>query len=350
MWDGDGVALPGALRRRRFLVPARRLARRAEQGDGSGVNRNGIHQPVADLHADLLAFVAGGGGRDVRDPRSRASVDQLALGGVTVQVLPVYTHGGPGSLAWGQAQVDAYPAVAAVLAEARIRTRLAVENASGFFTETEPFDEGLARLEAAFEAHGLAYLSLTWSAQNRFGGGNSSDAGLTADGEFLLGWMVENRVPLDLSHTCDRLAWDALAFLDEEAPDHVVVASHSNFRAVCDHRRNLPDDLALEVRMRGGVIGLNLCKAFVGPTPEAAVEHVRHAWFLGLDDILCLGTDFFSELDLPTATRHSFFFDGFDTAVCHPRLASVLREGGIDAAALQAVQWDNLSNWLDRWG
>jgi membrane dipeptidase len=311
------------------------------------VNRNGIHQPVADLHADLLAFVAGGGGRDVRDPASRASVDQLALGGVTVQVLPVYTHGGRGSLAWGQGQVAAFAGVSEVLGEARIRTRLAVENASGFFEEAEPFDEGLARLEAAWDAHGLTYLSLTWAARNRFGGGNASDAGLSPDGEFLLGWMVENGVPVDLSHTCDRLAWDILAFLDAEAPEHVVIASHSNFRAVCDHKRNLPDDLALEIKMRGGVIGLNLCKAFVGPAPEAAVEHVQHAWSLGLDDTLCLGTDFFSELDLPQPTRHRFFFDGFDTAVCHPRLAALLRAGGVGDGALGALQWDNLSRWLD---
>lgn len=311
------------------------------------MNRNGIHEPVADLHADLLAFVAGGGGRDVKDPRSRASVDQLALGGVTVQVLPVYTHGGRGSLEWWQGQVAAYPGVSEALAEARIQTRLAVENASGFFAEDEPFDAGLARLEAAWDAHGLAYLSLTWAGRNRFGGGNGSDVGLQSDGEFLLGWMVENRVPVDLSHTSDRLAWDILAFLDSEAPDHVVIASHSNFRSVCDHRRNLPDDLALEIKMRGGVIGLNLCKAFVGPSPETAVEHVQHAWSLGLDDILCLGTDFFSELDLPEPTRHGFFFDGFDTAVCHPRLAALLRAGGVDSTALRSLQWDNLSRWLD---
>lgn len=283
----------------------------------------------------------------MRDPRSRASVDQLALGGVTVQVLPVYTHGGKGSLAWGQGQVAAYPEVAEVLSEARIQTRLAVENASGFFTNEEPFDAGLARLEAAWEAHGLAYLSLTWAAQNRFGGGNSSDAGLTSDGEFLLGWLVENGVAVDLSHTCDRLAWDILSFLDEEAPDHVVIASHSNFRAVCDHKRNLPDDLALEIKMRGGVIGLNLCKAFLGSSPEAAVEHVQHAWSLGLDDILCLGTDFFSALDLPRPSRQTFFFEGFDTAVCHPRLAALLHAGGISRTALRALQWDNLSRWLD---
>jgi microsomal dipeptidase-like Zn-dependent dipeptidase len=301
---------------------------------------------VADLHADLLAFVAGGGGRDPHDPQSRVSVDQLALGGVTLQVLPVYTHGGPGSVAWGAAQVAAYPSVAAALAEARIGTRLAVENASGFFAENEAFDLGIARLHAAWENHGIAYLSLTWAPENRFGGGNGTDVGLTPDGEFLMGWLVEHEVPLDLSHTCDRLAWDMIEFLDREAPGHVVVASHSNFRAVCEHPRNLPDDLALEVKMRGGVIGLNLCRAFVGPRPQDAVEHVNYALSLGLDDVLCLGTDFFSSLDLPEPTDHNFFFDGFDTAVCHPRLAAILREGGISDGMLLAVQWENLRRWL----
>ena len=61
----------------------------------------------------------------------------------------------------------------------RVGALAAIENASGFCEEQEPLEDGLRRFERLVaEAGPLAYVSLTWNDENRFGGGNKASAGL----------------------------------------------------------------------------------------------------------------------------------------------------------------------------
>ncbi len=75
-------------------------------------------------------------------------------------------------------------------------------------------------------------------------------------------WMEELSIYVDVSHLSDAGFWDVVRL--SRRP---VVASHSNSRAVCPHRRNLTDDMFRAVRDSGGVAGLNLLPALCGRRP-----------------------------------------------------------------------------------
>ena len=117
------------------------------------------------------------------------------------------------------------------------------------------------------------------------------------------------------------------------------MASHSNARALCPHRRNLTDDQFRAIRDSGGVVGLNLYRDFVGPqgTMEELVAHVEHFLNLGGEKTLCLGGD----LDGCEALAA-----GMQGMQDMPKLYAALRERGYGQALLEDIFWNNLRRLL----
>ena len=99
---------------------------------------------------------------------------------------------------------------------------------------------------------------------------------------------------MDVSHLNDRGFEDLLAVAKKP-----FVASHSNARSVCAHRRNLPDEFIREMVRRGGLIGLNYSRGFLSDREGAGgledlYRHVCRCLALGSDYD---GTDIHPELD-----------------------------------------------------
>src|SRR5579862_2920928 len=147
---------------------------------------------IADLHCDLLSYLAEDASHTAHDPESRASIPLLKEGGVAFQTLAIFTKTGKESVQQGINQAETFfnlPKKYPVFGS-EIKTVVSIENASGFCDETEPLQKGLERLESWFKKAGrIAYISLTWNDENRFGGGNATTVGLKKDGLELLRWM-----------------------------------------------------------------------------------------------------------------------------------------------------------------
>ena len=165
-------------------------------------------------------------------------------------------------------------------------------------------------------------------------------------GGMLLQWMSGKKIAIDLSHTSDRLAEEILKAI--ENLDIVPIASHSNFRKVAEHPRNLPDHLAKEISARGGLMGLNFVRVFLGGRgPEDFIRQVEHADKLGLLDHLCFGADFFADHAMPPELQYllPMFNPGFDQAGCYPQVIGLL-EKHLSHGIVEKIAYKNLTEFL----
>lgn len=265
--------------------------------------------PVVDLHCDLLAYLNED--REKHSPMdedSRCSLPLLEKGGVSFQALAVFSDCWENS----KRQIACFQEL-----EGGPKFALALEGASGILGEEEPFDSIYER----FDQEEWLYVSLTWKFENRFGGGDQTKVGLKEDGKRLLEHMSGKHIAIDLSHTSDALAEGILDYIHAKGLDIVPIASHSNFRAIKNHPRNLPDTLAKEIIALGGVIGINFVRHFVGEHPEDFVRHIEHGLSLGGEDSLALGADFFGGIFFPGMEKlEPLFQKDFPNSSCYPKL------------------------------
>ncbi|MGC1878212.1 MAG: membrane dipeptidase [Rhabdochlamydiaceae bacterium] len=299
--------------------------------------------PIIDLHSDLLSYLSDRPNRSPVDPISRSSYPQLTQGNVKLQTLAIFSKTETKSVENGRKQIDHffklishYPTMFAPFPldaqKPEVHLIPAFENGSAFASETEPLSDVIQRLEGYLKALGhLFYISLTWDEENRFGGGNRSTSGLKADGKRLVEWMHGKRIALDFSHTSDKLAYDLLNFIDQSGCDLPIIASHSNFRAISEYPRNLPDDLAKEIIRRKGLIGLNLFAPFIHKTdPFAIVRQVEYGLALGGENALSFGADFFCDSDFPDIMakyqRSTSFYPQFSDSSSYPILLELFAE------------------------
>ncbi|SHM00270.1 dipeptidase [Actinacidiphila paucisporea] len=156
------------------------------------------------------------------------------------------------------------------LEEARGRGRIAsLMGAEGGHS----IDCSLAVLRA-FHALGVRYMTLTHNDNTPWADSATDEpaaGGLTAFGEEVVREMNRLGMLVDLSHVSADTMRAALRVA--EAP---VLFSHSSARAVCDHVRNIPDDVLARLPVNGGVAMATFVPKFILP---AAIE-----WTAAADD------------------------------------------------------------------
>jgi membrane dipeptidase len=124
----------------------------------------------------------------------------------------------------------------------------------------------LATLRALY-ALGVRYLTLTHNDNVDWADSATDEpgvGGLSAFGREVVREMNREGMLVDLSHVAASTMRDAL---DTTAAP--VIFSHSSARAVCDHPRNIPDDVLERLSGNGGVAMVTFVPKFVLP---AAVE------------------------------------------------------------------------------
>lgn len=323
--------------------------------------------PIIDLHCDLLVYLTDVPG-SVKENIEEigCALPALTQGNVKLQVMAIYCAAGAGSTNYARLQADMFKELAdtdncltPVASAADLQNAFksdsvgmvaAIENAAGFCEEDEPLEDGFKKLEKIIDTVGrLLYISFTHHGANRFGGGNMTDSGITRDGKMLLDYLHGRKIAVDLSHTSDALAHDMLTHIDREKLDVPIIASHSNFRPVWEHNRNLPDELAQEIIRRKGLIGMNFLRHFLHTEePEALLHHILYGFEKGAEDAICFGADYFYFADSPDLDRFPYYYP--DHAHAGVSYAHVLKrlQSRLTAEQLKKLTHQNAQNFIER--
>lgn len=142
---------------------------------------------------------------------------------------------------------------------------------------------------------GVRLITLTWNYPNEIGYPNCAaeftNQGLTDFGKEVVYEMNRLGMLIDVSHLSDRGFYDVAGISSKP-----FVASHSNARTIKNHKRNLTDPMIRTLAEKGGVMGINFAKEFLGEAPISKVEdmvrHIQHIRNQGGIEVIALGTDF----------------------------------------------------------
>ena len=160
--------------------------------------------------------------------------------------------------------------------------------------EGRPGQDSLSCLRTFYRL-GVRSIQLTGNGRNRLADGIAEEhtqGGLSRFGISVIKEMSRLGMIIDISHLSPAGVRDVLDLT--EGP---IVASHSNTRAVCDHPRNLTDEIIKKIAERDGIVGLTLFSTLINKDKELATvedlaDHIDHiAELVGVDHV-GLGPDF----------------------------------------------------------
>jgi membrane dipeptidase len=120
---------------------------------------------------------------------------------------------------------------------------------------------------------GVRYMTLTHFYNDEWADSSTAKPehnGLTDFGKEVVREMNRQGILVDISHVSDKTFYDALAV--SQAP---LIASHSSCRALCDHVRDMSDDMIKALAAKGGVIQINYEKSFIDQAYKDASDKAR---------------------------------------------------------------------------
>lgn len=141
---------------------------------------------------------------------------------------------------------------------------------------------------------GVRLITLTWNYENEIGYPNKNpdflNKGLKNFGLEVVEEMNNLGMVIDVSHLSDGGFYDVA-----KHSKYPFVASHSNAREICGHRRNLTDEMIKILSNKGGVTGINFERSFLNNEGRSNIEdmlaHINHIYNIGGIDVIALGTD-----------------------------------------------------------
>src|ERR1700684_3248232 len=104
--------------------------------------------------------------------------------------------------------------------------------------------------------------------------------GLTDFGKDIVREMNRQGIMVDISHVSDKTFYDALEV--SKAP---LIASHSSCRAICDHVRDMSDEIIKALAAKGGVIQINYEKSFIDQAYKDAYAKASGGVVQHLDEL-----------------------------------------------------------------
>jgi membrane dipeptidase len=252
-----------------------------------------IQQKAASIHAEVLTIdshvdtplMIGREGFDIskrNDPRNRGGkldFPRMEEGGLDAAFFAVYVGQGPldpeSYEAARNRALDIFDIIHRTLAQNQDVAGLALTSDDAYRLREEgrraiyigvengyPIGKDLSLLQTFYDLGGR-YLGLSHSRNNQICDASTDRDGETHGGLSEFGREVVrelNRLGMmvDVTHISDRAFYDVL-----EETRSPVIASHSNARAICDHPRNLDDDMIRALAANGGVLQLCVLSSYV---------------------------------------------------------------------------------------
>ncbi len=234
-------------------------------------------------------------------------------------------------------QVKAYADIERAFAEGKHAALLTLESATALKGSTELLEK--------FYCVGVRVIGLTWlsndlAKSNRVFDDGEEDTGLSELGKHFIEYGNRLGMIWDVSHASDKTFWD-LAELSAKP----IIASHSNFRSLCPHSRNLTDGMAKHIISSGGIIGLNLCPPFIHTdeekrTVDSLFLHIDHFLELGGENTLGFGCDIDGIGSLPSPLT-------FERSI-HDQLIELMQKH-YPERTVEKIAGENYLAYLKKW-
>lgn len=316
---------------------------------------------VLDSHCDTPSVMLRG--RDISKDYQLAHVDlpKLMQGGVDAAFFALYV---PAELDTGEAYRHAcrlYDTVNdALYANAEFMT-LAVSEEQAYENKRNgkfsvflglengsPIGNSLERLKEFYDK-GVRYMTLCHSKDNEICDSCASDVkrwhGLSPFGREVVAQMNRLGMLIDVSHVSDETFYDVLKYSSKP-----VVATHSCCRALCNHPRNMTDDMIRALAAKGGVIQINFYPVFLEdgfdeehmfeatrPSYTRIVDHIDYVVRLVGIDHVGIGSDF-DGIDVTP--------EGMENVSMMPKLFAEMRLRGYSQEDIEKVASRNFFNVL----
>lgn len=182
--------------------------------------------------------------------------------------------------------VRTYKEIDNIIDSNKIAAVLSLEGADGI--------SNLSTLRVFYEL-GVRMITLTWNYKNYIADGlaESQDSkGVTKFGKKFIEEMDDLGMVIDLSHLTLTSFWDVIKY-----SKNPLVASHSNVKNICNHKRNLTDNQINAIAKTDGLIGINFCPEFIKENKSEVeitdlIEHINYIKNLVGIDYIGLGTDY----------------------------------------------------------
>lgn len=206
----------------------------------------------------------------------------------------------------------------------------------------------LEKLEELY-TDGVRMMTFTWNYENSLGSpaskrllmnndGSRSNKGLTEKGIAFLEKMEALGMIPDVSHLSKEGFYDVCRYSKKP-----FVASHSDAKALCNHKRNLNDDMIRKIAQKGGVIGVNYYGQFLRndsvndiyfSTVSHIAEHILH--FMHVGGIACVGL----------GSDYDGMDDNLEMNDCSKMelLYQELKKRGLSETEIEAIFYKNVCN------
>src|SRR6266436_1935053 len=258
------------------LVGSALMAVNVATGDAVADRAHKLHfsSIMLDTHDDTTQrFFSKGFDLGKRNPDGHIDIPRMREGGLNAIFFSIWIDGrimGPPAVQKALDQIDAVHENVRKFSKDMVFARTAAEvrraHAQGKIGAVMGGGGGHMigndiRMVRIFGDLGVRYMTLSHFYNDEWADSSTDKPahnGLTDYGKEIIREMNRQGIMVDISHVSDKTFYDALEV--SKAP---LIASHSSCRALCNHVRDMSDDMIKALAAKGGVIQINYERSFI---------------------------------------------------------------------------------------